>query len=130
MSDEGSLPLVAILDSNIVVPLIDIKLGENLGVLKVVNKIHDQRKGVCVPDSVLVQVLVVLAGSELAVLVDKEEGGGLQRLGRSDLPRLEMLLDNGFHDFLFIWGKQVDFSNFGLEEVLHVDGVVIGLRGL
>ena len=69
MGNESSLPLVPILDSDIVIPPSYIKLGEDLGIFEFVDEVRDQRKGVSVSDCVVVKVLVVLAGSKTSVMI-------------------------------------------------------------
>ena len=42
MCDEGGLPLVAVLDVKVVVPPVDIKLGEQFGIFELVNEVGDE----------------------------------------------------------------------------------------
>ena len=86
MGNEGCFRLVTILDSYVVVPPSDIKLGEDLGILQLVYEVGDEGKRVGIANGVFVNVAVVLAGAESAILLlDEEEGGGLRRIGRSYL---------------------------------------------
>ena len=41
MGDKGGLPLVAVLDSDIVIPSSDIKLGKDLGIFEFVDEVRD-----------------------------------------------------------------------------------------
>ena len=50
VGDEGSLPLVALLDTDIVISPLYIKLCEDLGVFEFVDAIGDQGKGICISD--------------------------------------------------------------------------------
>ena len=78
MGNEGCLPLVAVLDSYIVVPPAYVKLGEDLSVSQFIYEVRDEGKGVGVTDGVFVDIMVVLAGANSTVfLFDEEEGGGL-----------------------------------------------------
>ena len=78
VGDEGSLPLVALLDLDIVISPSYIELCKDLSFFKFVNKVGDQGKGVCISDSVAVEISVVLTGSETSIfLLDKEEEGCL-----------------------------------------------------
>ena len=87
VGDESSFPLVAILDTNIVIPPSDIKLDEMASVLQLIHQVRDEREGVGITGGVFVQVSVILTGAKLAILLlDEEEGGGLWRVGRSNLP--------------------------------------------
>ena len=86
VGNEGCLPLVSILDVDIVVSLLNIKLGEVFHVFKFVNKVKDEGERIGISDGVLVQVAIVLAGAEFPVLLfDKEEGGGLGGVGGANL---------------------------------------------
>ena len=86
MGNEGCLPLMPILDVDIVVSPSNIKLGEVFCILEFVNKIGDKRERIGISDGVLVQIVIVLAGVGFPILLfDKEEGGGLGRVGGADL---------------------------------------------
>ena len=54
MGDEGHLPLMSVLDADVVVPPLNIKLGEVLHIFEFVNEVRDERKGVGVLDGVLI----------------------------------------------------------------------------
>ena len=87
MGDEGCLPLVAVFDTDIVVSPTNIELSEVASVFQLVHKVGDKGEGIGVAGGVFVEVSIVLAGVELSILLfDKEEGGGLGRVGRANLP--------------------------------------------
>ena len=93
VSDEGSLPLVSVFDSYIVVPPSDIELRKDLGIPQFVYEIGDEGKRVGVADSVFVDVAVVLAGAESSILLfDEEEGRGLGGIGWADFSRGEVFI--------------------------------------
>ena len=76
MGDEGCFPLVPVPDENVVVSPSDVKPGEDLGVFHLVDEVLDKWEGVSIFDSVCVDILIVLAGSEGVrgiLLVNKEE---------------------------------------------------------
>ena len=78
MSDKGSFPLVSIFDANIIIPPVNIEFGEDFHSLEFVDEIGDEEKGVCVADSMFVDIVVVLTGVKTAILLfDEEEGGCL-----------------------------------------------------
>ena len=78
MGNEGHLPLVAILDSYVVVSPVYVKFGEDLSVSQFVYEVGDKGKGVGVTDGVFVDIAVVLARAKSTIfLFDEEEGGGL-----------------------------------------------------
>ena len=77
--DESGLPLVAVLDTDIVVPPSNVKFGEVASIFQLVHEVRDKGKGVGVSGGVFVEVSVVLAGTEFAILLfDEEEGGRLE----------------------------------------------------
>ena len=87
VGDEGSFPLVAFLDSDIVISPSYIKLGEDLGVFKFVDEVRNQGEGLCISDSVTIEISVVLARSETSILfLDEEKRGSLGGLGWMDFP--------------------------------------------
>ena len=43
VGDEGHFPLVTFLDTNIVVPPLYVKLGEDFGIFEFVNQVRDER---------------------------------------------------------------------------------------
>ena len=87
MGDEGCFPLMSILDADVVVPPLNVKLGKVLCILEFVDEVRDERERVGILDGVLIQILIVLAGAEFPILLlDKKEGGGLGRIGGMDLP--------------------------------------------
>ena len=78
MSDKGSLPLVSILDTHVIIFPANIKFGENLCSLEFINKVGDKWEGVCIMDCVFIDIAVVLTGTEITIfLLNKEEGGCL-----------------------------------------------------
>ena len=84
--DEGCLPLMAILDVDVVVPLTNIKFCEVASIFQLFHEVGDEREGVCITGGVFIEVSVILAGAEFAVLLlDKEERGCLEGVGRMDL---------------------------------------------
>ena len=86
--DEGCLPLMPILDADIVVSPSNVKLGEMFYVLEFINKIRNKKERVGILDGMFIQVTVVLIGTEFPILLfDKEERGGLGRVEGADLSR-------------------------------------------
>ena len=74
MGNESGFSLVAFLDADVVVSPSYIKLSKNLGILEFVNEVRDQREGICILDGVFIEVAIVLARSESAVLFLDEIG--------------------------------------------------------
>ena len=113
MGDECCLPLVAFLYSDIVISPLYVKLGEDLGIFKFVDEVGNQGEGVCISDSMAVEVSVILAGSEASILfLDEEERGSLGRLGWTDFPRMKVFVDELICGLSFFNGEGIKFSYF------------------
>ena len=66
---------MSIFDPVVVVTPMDVELGEDFSFFELVYKVRDEGKRVGVSNSMLFQVMVVLAGSETTILFfNKEEG--------------------------------------------------------
>ena len=77
---------MSILDVDIVVSPSDVELGEVFCILEFINKVGDEGEGVGISDDMLIQVVVILAGTEFPILfLDKEEEKGLGEVGGVDL---------------------------------------------
>ena len=77
---------MSILDVDIVVPPLDVKLGEVFCIFGFINEVRDVGKRIGILDGMFVQIVVILAGVEFPIfLFNKEEEGGLERVGGADL---------------------------------------------
>ena len=61
--DESSLPLIFLLNVNVIISPTDVEFGEQGGFFHVVNEFRDQGERIGISDGVRVQVAVVLAGT-------------------------------------------------------------------
>ena len=94
MGDKGGLPLVSFLNSDIIVSPLYVKLGEDLGVFKFVNEVRNQGEGVCISNSVAIEISVVLARLEASILFfDEEERRGLGGFGWTNFPRAKVFVN-------------------------------------
>ena len=126
MHDEGCFPLVAIFDMDIVVSSMNIELGEVVSIFQLVHKVRYEGEGVCIAGGVFIEIPVVLAGTKFVIfLFNKKEGGGLQRVGRLNLPSSKVFLKEVLSGFLFIRGEQVDFAYLRHEGLIEVDLMII-----
>ena len=75
VGNEGSFPLVSILDSDIVVSSVNIKLGEDMGVLKFIDEVGDERKRVGIIGGMFIEVMVFLAEVHFAILLLMKKKG-------------------------------------------------------
>ena len=96
---------MAIFDVNIVIPPMDIKLGEQFGIFEFVDEIGDEGEWISVAGGMFVQASVILTGAETAVfLLDKEEWGSLGEVRRANLSTVEVFLEEVFGGFSFFRG--------------------------
>ena len=93
-SSESGLPLIGLLNLNVVIFPPNVQFGEVLGVFQSIDEVGDTREGVSIFDGMGVDVVIVLAGTEHAVFPqDKEEEGCLWGLGGDDLSFLEVFIN-------------------------------------
>ena len=112
VGDEGGFPLVTFLDSDIVISPSHIKLGEDLGVFKFVDEIGDQGEGICVSNSMAIEISVILARSEVSILFFDEEGRSLGGFGRMNFSRAKVFIDELIHGLPFLDREGIEFSYF------------------
>ena len=87
VGDEGCLPLVAIFDVDVVISLVNVEFGEVVSIFQLVHKVEDEGKGVCIMGGAFVEVVIVLAKGEFAILLfNDKKRGCLRGIGRSYLP--------------------------------------------
>ena len=127
MGNEGGFPLVAFLDSDVVISPVYVKLGEDLSVFEFVDEIRDQGEGICVSDRVAIKISVVLAGSETSILfLNEEERRSLGGFGWTDLSGAKILINEFICSFLFFDREGIEFANFRDEGLVKVYDMVIG----
>ena len=113
VGDEGGFPLVTFLNLDIVISPLYVKLGEDLGVFKFVDEVRNQGEGVCISDSMAVEVSVILARSEASILfLNEEERGSLGGFGRTDFPRAKVFINELICGLSFCDREGIKFSNF------------------
>ena len=105
MCDESGLPLVTVLDADVVVPPADVKLSKQPGVFEFVDEVGDEGKWIGVAGGMFVQVLVILTGAEAAVLLlNKEERRCLGGVRKANLSTVEVFLEEVLGGFSFFGG--------------------------
>jgi hypothetical protein len=130
MGEEGALPLISVLDVDVVIAPSNVKFGKDLSSFEFVDEVRDEGKRVGIASGVGVQVSIVLTGAKFTVLfLYKEERGGLGGFGRSDLSATKVFFQESFCGFLFVWGEGIHLSYFRDKGIVEVYGVVIGARG-
>ena len=91
MSDEGSFPLITIIDSNVVIAPSHIKFGEDISVFYLTDEVRDKRERVGIFDCVFINISVVLTRSEAIVTFShKEKERCLRGIRGSYFPRFEV----------------------------------------
>ena len=127
VGNESGLPLVSVIDVDVVIPPSYVKLGEDLGVFDFVNEVRDQWEGVCISDCMAVKVLVVLAGSEASILfLDEEERRSLGGFGWTDFSGAKIFINELICSFPFFDQEGIKFPNFWDEGFIKVYGMIIG----
>jgi hypothetical protein len=70
---ECSLPFITFLDTDIVVPPVDIKLGEVACASETIDKVGNERKRIDILDSLCIECAIVLDKSERSILLLNKE---------------------------------------------------------
>ena len=74
VSGKGSFPAVLFEDLKVVVTVVEVQLGEELGTLETVDEVRDKRKRVSIADCLGIDVVVVLDYTFGAIFLgDKED---------------------------------------------------------
>ena len=108
MSDKGGFSLVFIFNTDIIIPLVNIKFGEDFHSLEFVDEIGDEEKRVCVVNSVFVDIVIVLTGTKTTIfLFDKKEEGCLWGVQMANLASLQILIKEVFGCLLFFGGESM-----------------------
>jgi hypothetical protein len=123
---EGGFLFISWFDGNIVIFPSNIEFCEQHLSSDAVNEVRDKRKGVLVWHCPLVQVVVILNWSKLAIfLLYKEETAGIWRLGLANPFQIQILFNEGVLGLLFLWWQGIDSAIYwGRCIFLQVDYVV------
>src|SRR6267154_6505149 len=93
-------------DAYVVVTGSDVNLGEPLGISEFCDQGRNQWQWVSIPDRPFIDILIILAGSQIpSFLSDEKEPAGLRRLRRMDEVLSEVVVEEGFYSFCFFWGN-------------------------
>ena len=105
MCNESGLPLVTVLDVDVVVPPADVKLSKQFGIFEFVDEVGNEGKWIGVAGGMFIQVSVILTGVEATILLfDKEERRCLGRVRRANLSTVEDFLEEVLGGFSFFRG--------------------------
>ncbi|KDQ30026.1 hypothetical protein PLEOSDRAFT_1027867, partial [Pleurotus ostreatus PC15] len=107
-SPERGLPLVALLDPDVVETPPDVELGEVASVPEFIHQVRDERKWVPILDRHAVELPIVLDQAERSVLLlNKEHRGGHGRLAGADPTSPEIFFQKLVQLFLLCGGQRV-----------------------
>ena len=107
-SPKCGLPLVTLLDPDVVETPPDVELGEVASVPEFVHQVRDERKRVPILDRHVVELPIVLNQAERSVLLlDKEHWGGHGRLAGADPTSPEIFFQKLVQLFLLRRGQRV-----------------------
>ena len=72
-SDECHFPLVFLLNANVIIAPLNIKLGEQCGVLHIIDQLRDEGERIPVSNGVGIEILIILAWSQGSVFFGHKE---------------------------------------------------------
>jgi len=102
---KGGFVFIAFFNANIIVSPVDVKLGKEVFLCKIVNEFRDEWQWIFIRDCPLVQVPIVLYRMELAILLsNQEEATGIWRFRMMDVLETQVLGEE-FMLFLFLFGR-------------------------
>ena len=73
MDNKGSFPLMTVFDSYVVISQTNIRLGEVSSLFQLVYKVGDEEKGICIARSMFIEIVIILARAEFAILLFYKE---------------------------------------------------------
>jgi hypothetical protein len=98
---KGGFPFVTLLETNVIITPADVKLCEVTSALEFVNEVGDQRQRCGILDRNVIQITIVLDGTEASsFLCDEEKRAGHGRLGRANIALGEVVIDIFFESKL------------------------------
>ena len=123
--DERRFPLIFLPDVDIVITPLNIKFGEQCGVLHVIDQLRDEGERISIVNSVGVEISIILTRSQGSVLLRyKEKRRGLWGFRGYNASCFQVFIDECPAGVFFCQVKWVYFSNFRNEGVLEFDGMV------
>jgi hypothetical protein len=91
MDNEGTFPLISFFDVNIVITPSNVEFGEDLSSFEFIDEVRDEEKRIGIAGGMGIEISVVLARTEFAILLfHKEERGGLRGFGGSNLSAVKV----------------------------------------
>jgi len=122
---EGSFPLVTRTDANIIIPPLNVKLGEDSGVFEFVDDVRDERERILVLDRERVQLMVVLHWTEFTILLlDKEERRSKRGNQGSDITLSGHIIEESIEGGLFHRTEGINLA------VILRDGFMFEIDGM
>jgi len=123
---EGSFPLVARTDANVVIPPSDVELCEDTSIFEFVDDVGDERERVLVLDRERVQLTVVLHRTEFTILLfDEEEGRSEGGNRRSNITSSGHIIKESIEGGLFHRTKGINLAVIlGDSFRFEIDGMI------
>jgi len=128
-SSESNLPLIGLLNPNIVISSPDIEFHEVVRVFKGIDKVEDTREGINILDGMRVDIMVVLTGMECSILLWDKKGGHLRGLQWEELTLFEVFINEHFQGLHFLGVERIVLHLMWNKKVIELDGMIKGLVG-
>ena len=124
-SDECHLPLVFLLNVNVVIAPSNIKLGEQCGVLHIIHQLRDEGERIPIANGVGIEISIILAWPQGSVFFGhKEKWRSLWGFQGYNSSCFQVFIDEGLADLFLSRVERVYFSNLGNEGVFEFNGMV------
>jgi hypothetical protein len=106
---KGSLPLISLLDAHIIVPPVNVELGEIPGPLQLVDELCNKWEGVAAFHGHCIEYLIILDQLEGAILLDEETRAAMGDF-KGQIPPIQRFKE-GVQLVLFLWGQRVHLAH-------------------
>jgi hypothetical protein len=111
---KSSLPLVAFLDANVVIPPTHVKLGEDCFVLEFIHDVGNEREGILISNGLSVELAIVLYQAKFTILLlYKEERRSKRGFGGANVATLQHVLEEIIKCCLFEGRERIHFTARG-----------------
>ena len=118
-SNECRFPLVFLLNANVVIAPSNIKLGEQCGVLHIIDQLRDEGERIPVVNGVGIEIAIILAWSQGSILFGHEEKQrGLWRFRGQNSSCFQVFINEGFAGLLLCRVERVYLAILGTKESL------------
>src|SRR6266540_3503032 len=120
-------PFISFLDTDVVITPTNIHLDITIVFTKIVDQFVNTRKWISIAYSLGVKIMVVLYWAGLSIFLwNKEEGGGLGKMGRSNKTFVKIFLYKGSNCFILLLIQVKRLLNDWLKIWFKINGMIIG----